>query len=531
MIRTKIIISLLISTLFFTNCAKRGSISGGLKDTLAPKILFTTPPNLSTNFQAKTIKITFDEYVKIKDINKQLIVSPPLKNQPDVFPKGMASKFITVQITDTLQPNTTYTLNFGQSITDNNEGNPVNQYKYVFSTGSYIDSLQVSGSIKDALLQEPDTFVSVMLYDAQTYTDSIVYKKQPLYITNTLDSLKTFTISNIKQGTYKLVALKDVNKNNKFDPKTDKIGFINQAIELPTDKEFKLNLFKEKATFKTQKPSQLTQNKIIIPYVGTFENTTISATHTNKSIKTALTKFPDKDSVMLWLPKNITDSVRISVKNNSFSKDYNVVLKTLKKKDSLQINPTKAGVLHFREHISIDSSTPLQTINEQLISVQKADSSLVVFKSKYDGFNQKLWLEFPKEENQKYTVTLLPKAVTDIYETQNDTLSFTARTTSLSDYGNLKISIKNAKKYPLLIEILDKEEVVEQAVLTKPEEVYFDAILPRIYTLRVIIDENGNGMWDTGNILEQKQPEEVIYYPKGIDVRANWDVEQIFELE
>jgi hypothetical protein len=184
------------------SCAKRGNITGGLKDTLAPVLKSSYPKNFSKNFKGNEIKLTFDEFIKLKDLNKQLIVSPPLKNEPLILPTSVG-KFITIKINDTLLANTTYSFNFGQSITDNNEGNPLNQFKYVFSTGDVIDSLSISGSVKDAYEKEVVPFVSVMLYDINDkFKDSVVYKETPRYITNTLDSLKIFKLENLKAGKY-----------------------------------------------------------------------------------------------------------------------------------------------------------------------------------------------------------------------------------------------------------------------------------------------------------------------------------------
>ena len=154
---------LLLVVLVVSSCAKRGTITGGSKDTLAPILKVSLPKNGTVNFQGKEIKLVFDEYVKLKGINKQLIVSPPMKTPPEIFPQN-ASKTITIKIKDTLQPNTTYSFNFGQSIEDNNEGNPYSQFKYVFSTGSYIDSLKLNVKIKDALEKKSDNFVTVMQY-------------------------------------------------------------------------------------------------------------------------------------------------------------------------------------------------------------------------------------------------------------------------------------------------------------------------------------------------------------------------------
>ena len=139
----------MIFLLIIVSCAKRGSISGGLKDTIAPVLKVGFPKNYSTSFTGQSIKLTFDEYVKLKDINKQLIISPPIAKKPQILPLT-ASKTVSINFLDPLEPNTTYSLNFGQSIEDNNEGNPYKQFKYIFSTGTFIDSLSISGNIKDA---------------------------------------------------------------------------------------------------------------------------------------------------------------------------------------------------------------------------------------------------------------------------------------------------------------------------------------------------------------------------------------------
>ena len=159
--------------LVMISCAKRGSITGGDKDTIAPVLKASFPKNFSTNFNGKEIKLIFDEYVKLKNINKQLIISPPMKNQPEILPQA-ASKILTIKLKDTLQPNTTYSFNFGQCIEDNNEGNPYQQFKYVFSTGAYIDSLKINVKVKDALEKKVDNFVSVMLYEINEKLKNIV---------------------------------------------------------------------------------------------------------------------------------------------------------------------------------------------------------------------------------------------------------------------------------------------------------------------------------------------------------------------
>jgi len=173
------VLILVLSTLI--NCARRGNPSGGPKDEDAPITIKTIPEFKTVNFDGEEIKIYFDEYIKLEDISKNLIVSPPLKYPADITPLGTPSKRITIKIKDTLKENTTYTFNFGESIVDNNESNPLTGFKYIFSTGNHIDSLSINGSISNSFKKEKDKYVSVLLYEAnKEFNDSTIYKEKPL---------------------------------------------------------------------------------------------------------------------------------------------------------------------------------------------------------------------------------------------------------------------------------------------------------------------------------------------------------------
>ena len=525
--RIKYIVALL--AVIVTSCAKRGTITGGDKDTIAPVLSASFPKNFSTNFNGKEIKLVFDEYVKLKNVNKQLIVSPPFKNQPEILPTN-ASKTITIKIKDTLQPNTTYSLNFGQSIEDNNEGNPYQQFKYVFSTGTYIDSLKMNVKVKDALEKKVDNFVSVMLYEInEKYTDSTIYKETPRYITNTLDSLKIVTLDNLKAGKYLLIALKD-NGNNKFNPKTDKIGFQKQYISVPTDTVYEVELFKEILPFKSFKPSQASGNKIVLGYEGNPKKSKITLKKGSEIIPSMVTQFPKKDSLQIWHREFKADSLNVEVENDSYRQNYVVKLKK-QKKDSLSITPEINGILPIRERFQLNSSTPLVKIDETKINVFRKDSTKVNFKTQYDEFNRNFFIDFDKEPSEKYTIQAFSGAFTDFFDSVNDTLKYTVTTKNMTEYGNLKVVLENAKKFPIIVQLTDKDGKVKATAITdKNPIVEFLALEPLVYTLRIIYDENANGIWDTGSFLEKRQPEEVIYFPKEIDVRANWDVEQPFNL-
>jgi hypothetical protein len=526
---------LVFSLIFtFTNCAKRGNITGGLLDTIAPKIVSSSPDNFNTNFKEKEIKINFNELIKIKDINKQLVISPPMKKMPIIVPQGSASKFISIKILDTLQENTTYSFNFGQSITDNNEGNPYSQFKYIFSTGSYIDSLSIIGKIKDAYKQESDDFVSLQLYNAETFTDSTVYKETPIYVTNTLDSLKTFALENLKGGKYHLIALKDINNNYKYDPKSDKIGFLKDAISIPNDTLFGLELFKEVRLFKASKPTQESSNKFYIAIEGKAENTKITAKIGDVNIPVFTTKYPEKnkDSLQIFIPNTKLDSLIFTVENGNYSKSFTSKIKELKTTDSLSISTEKNGTISFRENFTLLTGTPISEIQKSKITLLNKDSIAINFNLRHNLFEQKVTFEFKKEENEKYRLQLLPGAIKDFYSTENDTLNYSFSTKSYTDYGNLKVILKNVAKYPLILEVITiNGDVAATTIVTADLPILFEAIEPNIYSLRVIYDDNKNSIWDTGSYLEKRQAEQVQYYPKTIDVRANWDVEQEYILK
>lgn len=520
----------LLLILLTIGCAKRGSITGGAKDTIAPVLKSSLPKNLSTNFTGKEIKLVFDEYVKLKNVGKQLIISPPMKNKPEILPYN-ASKIITIKIKDTLQPNTTYSFNFGQSIEDNNEGNPYSQFKYVFSTGSYIDSLALNVKIKDALEKNTDNFVSVMLYEVnEKFNDSTIYKETPRYITNTLDSLQVVKLENLKEGKYLLVAMKD-NGNNIYNPKSDKIGFQKQYVTIPNDTIFEVELFKEDLPFKAFKPTQAAKSRMLMGYEGKGKEAKVVVKNGSEVVPSLVTQMPEKDSLQIWFKPIKVDSLQVNVQRDKYNADFTVKIKA-QKADTLSIRSDFTGSIPLRERYAMTSSTPLVKFDKSKISIRSKDSTAVDFTTEYDEFNQKFYLDFKKEPLETYKIQAMPGAMTDFFEKENDTLNFKVTTKNLSDYANLRVVLENVNRFPLIVELTDKDGKVKYTEYTESATtINFDAIEPSKYTLRVIYDDNKNKVWDTGNFLEKRQTEEVIYLSGEIDVRPNWDWIQPFSLK
>ncbi|MET6989332.1 Ig-like domain-containing protein [Sediminicola arcticus] len=520
--------------LALAQCGKRGTLTGGEKDITPPKLLRAEPENMTVNFKEKKIRLYFDEYIKLKDVQKQLIVSPPLKYNPLITPQGSASKFIDITIKDTLKENTTYTLNFGQSITDNNEGNPNSFLSYVFSTGSYIDSLSVSGAVRDAFNKKVDQFVSVMLYELDsTYTDSTIYKRPPNYITNTLDSATTFKLSYLKEGKYALFALKDEGKNNLLDQKVDKIAFVTDTITLPTDTTYLLTLFKEIPDYRAAVPSYAAQNKIMFGYQGEAKHMVIEPlTKLPDSIKTKVLKETGKDTLNYWFIPFETDSIVFEVTNEKWKVKDTFTVKSRKlASDSLVLTPNQKGNLAFEEPFYVGANIPIIQIDSSKIALMNKDSIPVKFISKLDSVENRVTLDFDLEPNEKYTMDILPGAIVDFFGNANDTIAYRLSTNGYADYGNLGLKLVGNPTYPLIVQLTDESGKTKREIYaTEPKDFQFNNLKPSKYMIRVIYDTNSNGKWDTGSYLQKIGPEKVIYYPSIIEVRANWELVESFNL-
>ncbi len=528
-------IFLVFIALALHQCARRGSPSGGPKDTEAPVLIKAEPENLSTNFKTTKIRLYFDEYIKLQDVQNQLIVSPPFQYPPDISPQGGASKYVEVIIKDTLRENTTYTLNFGQSIVDNNENNPSSYLTYVFSTGDYIDSLALLGVVKDAFNKETEEFISVMLYEIDTaYTDTIISKRPPNYITNTQDSTTIFRLQNLKAGKYRLLAIKDEGKNNLYDAVTDKIGFVEDTISLPTDSIYLLNLFREVPKYSLAAPKFSAANKIIFGYKGRDEKLQINPiTPIPDSITRFVAKEPGKDTLNYWFTPYEVDSLLFEVLNERIQKRDTFTVKTRKlPPDSLVLIPSNRNSIGFLDTMALGASIPILQIDTSMASLMNKDSISLPLNIRLDTLANRMEFYFEKEPNETYSLSILPGVLTDLFGATNDTLLYRLKTGSYADYGNLRIRLQGAVSYPIILQLTEPKGKVVRSIVSEEDMLYeFNLLEPKNYLLRVIFDANANQRWDTGNFLDKIQPEKIVYFPSEIEVRANWELEQIFPIE
>ena len=530
-IGVRLFTSIILVILNFS-CAKRASPTGGPKDSIPP-ILTNASPKLNTTYFNKTgFTLTFDEYISLKDISKQLIISPPLNSdQYKVLPASGASKKISLELKDSLLENTTYTFNFGNSIVDYNESNPISFFTYTLSTGANIDSLYIRGNIIDAFEKDTQTFISLQLYPVDSvYNDSVIYNKKPLYVTSTLDST-IYEFKNLREGKYNLIALQDVSGNYFFDQSIDKIGFLNSLIELPKDSVINLRLFKERKNFSWASPNFVNEHHVVLAYFGDYKNESFSLiSKVPKTFQSLVTKSRETDSLNYWFKGAKLDSIKFEFE----------ILDTLRTKtaylrkpieDSLVIKNVTTGPLKLKSKFEISSNLPIVSVDSTFVKVINVDSINIPVSLKVLENYDRILIDFEVLPNDKYNITLLPNALEDFWGRTNDTLTFNTPTKKIEDYGNIYLRVIHNLPHPYIIELIQNKKVIRRYDSPLEGGIYsFELLDPGKYFVRLIEDSNNNRRWDTGSYLDKVQPEKVIYYWKEIDLRANWDMNETFNV-
>ena len=524
------------SLIILFGCAKRGTPTGGPKDSIPPVLVNASPKLNSTNFDSEEIRLTFDEWIKLDKVQDQLIISPPLeKSSYEIKPLTGVTKKVFLKFLDSLTTETTYTINFGNSIQDNNENNPLTFFSYTFSTGETIDSLNIKGNTKDAFSQESDEYVSLQLYRVDSIlNDSIIFKDKQTYIANTLDSTN-YKFQNLKEGKYLLIALKDFDNNYLFDPFIDKIGFIDSLVTLPRDSVFDLKLFKEETEIIWDKPHFINSEKIGFGYYGKLDIDKIKIeSNIPDSVNYVFIKEKETDTLNLWLSRNSFDSLNFSLIETDTTKLTTVKFDRKRDSliDSLNISPKTVNVIHLKESFKVSSNIPLKKIEDSLITIRDIDSLIIPFTTSINERLDEIDIDFEVSPSDDYSIFIKPRAIKDIRGTENDTLKYNVVSQTLEDYGNVFLDVVTNNNSKYILHLLDSSSNIirEFNNVTSNSTFIFDYIRPGKYTFRLIEDLNSNDIWDTGNYLKQVQPEPVYYFPSELDIRANWDLNETFNL-
>ena len=523
------------SLLILFSCARQGTPSGGPKDVTPPVFVSSFPDTLAVNVDPniKEIKINFDEYIQLKDYNKNAVISPPFEKNPVVSPITMAEKYVTIKLQESLQPNTTYSFNFGDAIQDYNENNKLKNFNYVFSTGSFIDSLSVKGKVypvKDFKLPEK-VLVGLYKYD-ENYNDSIPLKSKPYYISR-VNELGEYELKFLKEGSYKIIAFEDEIENTKFDPAKEKVGFTDKIIDLNTSQNVDLKLFSPKKTYRITNLVQKGEGHLVLRTVGVEEPLKISLK--DKTFNTLLVdQHLDKDSVNIWFNPKVdkiqgkSERLAFEIKHKDKIDNQTVLYSASSQEYEAAYTANKETKFQPNKDFNISGLIPIKSVKKELINVFR-DTIPINFDVEIDPVNkQQLNFKFEKNLKEKFEINIYPKAIKDIFDVENDTLVYQFNTGTREDFGNLKFKINNLDPNPIIVQLLKNSkdfEVVEE-VYSSDREFYFPNILPGEYYLRILVDANKNGVWDSGDFINQLQPESSYIYPTKLIIRPLWDSDE-----
>ena len=550
------------------SCAKQGFPSGGPVDKQPPKVKGVTPQSETTNYAVKKFKIDFDEYVTMKDADNNVLISPPMKTKPEYLIKGRS---VVVKLNDTLAPNTTYLFQFKGAIVDYNEGNPLPSFEYVFSTGDALDSMTIGGKVTDALTQSPtENTLTVVVYrmtDAvDSLGDSIVSLGTPTYQTRTASD-GTFQFNYMTPGRYKLIAIDDADKNLKYSA-SEAIAWLDtlvtaQLMPKPADTtNAQIDSVENKPD--TIKVESFEKPQELLLQISLKENPAqrvTSSMFTSRGCLQIVTQSPMTspvveadsliwsvnkvgDTLSLWTLRRSCDSVRLVLRdtvtllNDTLTIKYREPKKSKRKADSpekdLNVVRSLVGSSHpYYDTMMVRFDVPVSAALNDILVMNLSDSTTSSASLLFDSTHVvgSIITDTPLKQGEKYKVTIPAATYIDLYGRKNDSLLFTTTLTSANDYGTLilDISVNGIMEHPILQLLDDKGSVVRQQPVSSGT-LQFDNLKPASYRIRLFDDLDSNEKWTPGDYYLHRQPEPVRYFTKSLQLRANWEMNESWDL-
>lgn len=606
------VLFLIISVWVVVSCASIGSPDGGRYDEEPPKVLSCTPENKAVNADKKKISIWFDEYIKLENANEKVTVSPPQAEAPNIRADG---KRVRVDLYDDLLPNTTYTVDFSDAISDNNEGNPLGLYTYSFSTGSTIDTMEVSGIVLNAADLEPIKGIMVGLYPADsTFADS-TFRTRPLARVGRTNGSGRFSIKGVADARYRAFALQDMDGNYCFSQKSERVAFDTTAfatshkpdlrpdtvwidtthyekirmvpyIHYYPDNLVLLAFLEEGQDRHLLKTERQTPEKFTLFFTAPSDSLpTIRGLNFNAEGAFFCEPTLKKDTLTYWIPDtNVaymdtlqfamtyldtdtlgqlvprTDTLEIFPKTTHAKmekerlKNYEEWEKDRQKKQrkakeplayeenpyehiymEVQIKP--GGTIDPNQNVTLTFTEPLAVVDTSRVHFyQKVDSNLVDVPYLFlpDGDSPRRYTLYAEwEPKATYYFEADSLAFVSILGHPSKPLKSDIRVRSLDEFGTIFLKLNNLGLQSgdtAYVELLNRSDKAVAKMPVTDGRADFFYLKPAEYFLRLFIDRNGNGLWDTGNYDQQLQPEEVFYFPKPITVKAKWDMEQAWDV-
>lgn len=523
------------------SCARVGSPVGGAKDTLAPQLIGSNIDSARVNVprDIKELRLDFDEYVTLNQVQKNLIISPPIKKIKKIIPSNLANKYVLIQWQDTLQANTTYNFNFANSIKDNNEGNVLPYFNFAFSTGETIDNLYISGLAKIIAVNEKHETTSstaeknivIGLYKA---SDSLNYKEKPYYIT-VADPDGYFELNYLSEGYYRLIAFEDTNANSLFDSGKEKVAFQKQDIHLTKSISGEnLNLYpsEKKLNYVETKENP---GGLLMLFEGNPEKVEITPLENKiKDYKISHRKY--SDSVYIWFnaqKENVgidkseqlkwsytipqkSDTVSIFYRNNA--------------KEEMSLSNNNGNILSPKQPFRITSNFAIDSLQTQKWTLV-SDSVEIPFKadiSKNNPFEITVNADF--NAGKKYALTVPKTTVSSFYHQNEKSYRFDFEADKTENYGSLTLTLLNPPTHPFWLQLLNEKGEVKYQIYTQSNVIKFDVLKPDTYSLRILVDKNENGHWEGADFEKGTFAEDLFDFTKKIAARPLWDLNETWDL-
>ena len=583
-------IFIIIAAAVMYSCANIGNPSGGPIDKTPPIFMRSNPTPNAVNVKDRKIEIFFDEIVTLKDPSTKIIVSPAQTEMPRMSALG---RKVTVELVDSLLPNTTYTIDFSNSIQDNNEGNAIDNFAFAFSTGSVIDSMRVSGYVLDSRTLEPMQSVVVGLQS--NLADSAFHKEKLQRVALTNDRGQ-FTIRNVSPGSYHIFALKDLDRDYKFGNPTEDIAFLDSIIvpsigsreaadtvyndlnEIDTimramrpayfPNDILLSMFNE------DRKSQYLANNLRVDSTR-ISLTFAAASDTLPSLSIVgrndvpdqwytLERSQTNDTLTYWIrPPHLvsadtlivattylrtdtasnlswgTDTLKFTFqRQKAKKKKKNEETDSLEQIRFMELHPLANGTQEVYAPLLLQTGTPIERYSREAFHLQrKLQNDTTFYPAEIKSIalrdstlnRRDLMLKVDWEPGAAYTLAVDSLAMTDIYGLQTKPLKVDFNVRKMEEYGNIVFNIP-AVRDSAIVELLDGTEKIVLRAPVKNHRAELLNLLPGKYYARLFIDRNGNGKYDTGNYDMHLQPEETVYYPGAINLKKNWDVEQTWDI-